>query len=54
MLVLENLVDVEEVDEELREEVKIECEKFGEVSNCLIHILAGNSGIRVFVEFKQL
>ena len=37
IIVLEDIVEPEEVDEDLREEVKMECEKFGTVLNCIIH-----------------
>ena len=53
VLVLENLVDPEMVDEFLRDEVKQECEKYGDILNCIVHQLTseGVQFVRVFVEF---
>ena len=41
VIVLENLVEPHEVDELLRDEVKRECETFGEVLNCILHTVSG-------------
>lgn len=52
VLVFENLVDIEEVDEDLREEVKIECDRYGEVQLCLIHTVPSESLVRIFAQYK--
>ena len=54
VLAFENLVEVEDIDEELREEVKFECEKYGEVLTCLIHTVPSESLVRIFVEYRFL
>jgi hypothetical protein len=38
VLVMEDLVDAGEIDEYLRDEVKKECEVYGIVTNCMIHL----------------
>ncbi len=45
---------IEEVDEELRDEVKFECEKLGEVVKCLVHTVPSEEMMRVFVEYQTL
>ncbi len=52
MLVFENLVSIEDVDEELRDEVKFECEKFGDVACCIVHTVPSESLVRVFCEYR--
>ncbi|TNV76387.1 hypothetical protein FGO68_gene13025 [Halteria grandinella] len=52
VLVLNNLVEPDQVDEFIRDEVKQECMKFGEVTACILHQIPGES-VRVFVEYKQ-
>jgi len=55
VIVLEDLINPDEVDELLRDEVKKECEIYGEVLNCIVHTVSSNDNqrIRVFVEFKN-
>jgi hypothetical protein len=52
VLILPDLVEPDELDEFLRDEVKQECVQFGEVLNCVVHQVAGES-VKVFVEFKE-
>ena len=56
MLVLEELVEANQIDEYLRDEVKKECEEFGEVTNCIVHLVqaANSQKVRVFVEFASI
>ena len=53
VLVFENLVALDEVDDELSDEVKCECDKFGEVESCLVHTVPSEELVRVFVVFGQ-
>ena len=53
-IVFENLVPIQEVDEMLRDEVKIECERYGAVSLCLVHTVPLEELVRVFAEYKEL
>ena len=39
---LKNMVTAEEVDDELEEETKEECSKYGEVNKCVIHVVRLN------------
>jgi hypothetical protein len=47
---------MEELDEGLEQEVKMECENYGSVSNCIVHVNLNKdrfNSIRVFVEFER-
>ncbi|CDW78893.1 dna-damage-repair toleration protein drt111 [Stylonychia lemnae] len=52
VLLFRDLVGIEEVDEDLREEVKFECEKYGEVLTCLVHSVPSEQLVKVFVEYR--
>lgn len=52
VILLTNMVGPEEVDSELKDEVREECSKFGDVSEVEVHVVKGT--VRIFVEFKSL
>jgi hypothetical protein len=51
VIVLEDLVNPQEVDDELRDEVKSECEKFGELKSYITHLKSNGQGMRIFIEY---
>ncbi|TPP61901.1 Poly U-binding-splicing factor half pint [Fasciola gigantica] len=51
VLLLENMLDAGDVDEEVEEEVREECARFGEVLRVIIHI--SGSDVRIFVQFDR-
>lgn len=58
VLLLMNMVSIEEVDRDLELETQRECEKFGPVKKCLIHVLKSTKRqekeeVRVFVQFMR-
>ncbi len=54
VIVMEELVNAGEIDEYLRDEVKKECEVYGSVINCIIHLEQSTQRVRVFVEFSSI
>ncbi|KAI9224820.1 hypothetical protein BC828DRAFT_401906 [Blastocladiella britannica] len=62
ILALDNVVDPEDVDSELRGEIVDECSKYGRVEDCVVHIekphpnhgtvAAAAGSVRIFVRFK--
>ena len=59
VVVLRNMVSVDEIDEDLKDEVASECGKFGTVVNVVIHKQTQGEGIdaeeivKIFVRFKS-
>lgn len=51
VLLLTNTVAPEEVDEDLKEEMREECQRFGEVSAVNVEIVKGD--VRIFIAFKE-
>jgi splicing factor 45 len=57
VILLTNMVAPGDVDEDLEEETKEECAKYGEVNKCVIFELPDRSpdeAVRIFLEFKTL
>jgi len=54
ILLLENLVPPGEVDEDLADEVKEECGRFGAVAEVKVHEVVKDRRVRAFVKFKDL
>eukprot|EP00347_Sterkiella_histriomuscorum_P018001 403347165 len=54
VLVFENLVNIQEVDDELRDEVKFECEKYGPLSMCIVHTVPSEELVRIFAQYTKL
>lgn len=59
VLLLQNMVGPGEVDDDLEEETKEECKKYGDVVKCLIFEIpnkrvADEEAVRIFVEFKHV
>ncbi|VDP38615.1 unnamed protein product [Schistosoma margrebowiei] len=52
VLLLENMVGVNEVDDELKEEVMEECGNYGSVLRVLIHIMTSQD-VRIFIQFDR-
>lgn len=58
VLLLTNMVSIDEIDHDLEIETQRECEKFGPVKRCLIHIVKAASkdvkeDVRVFIQFMR-
>lgn len=51
VLLLTNTVAPEEVDDDLKEEMKEECRRFGEIES--VHVEITNGDVRIFVGFKE-
>jgi len=57
VILLTNMVAPGDVDEDLEQETKEECAKYGEVNKCVIYELPDRSldeAVRIFLEFKTL
>lgn len=59
VLLLQNMVGPGEVDDDLEEETKEECKKYGDVVKCLIFEIPNKrvpdeEAVRIFVEFRQV
>jgi len=58
VVLLTNLVGAGEVDDTLQEETAEECERYGEVKNCLIYEVKGNvpddEAVRIFIKFGKI
>lgn len=59
VIMLQNMVGPGEVDENLEDETKEECEKYGKVIKCLIYEIPhkqvpDNKAVRIFVEFRDI
>ncbi|PHJ14849.1 rna recognition motif-containing protein, partial [Cystoisospora suis] len=52
VVLLTNMVTPAEVDDELKDEVRQECSKFGEINRVEVHPLSDD--VRIFVEFSSL
>lgn len=57
VVLLRNMVGPGDIDEDLEDETKEECSKYGEVNKCVIYEIPGQvpeEAVRIFLEFKTL
>lgn len=50
---LRNMVFAHEVDDELKNEIEAECEKYGRVHRVVIAVLPNSEDVKIFVQFQQ-
>ncbi|VDN05785.1 unnamed protein product [Thelazia callipaeda] len=53
VVVLKNMVTIEECDDELEDEIRDECNKFGKVEEVVIAQDPGNGSVKIFVRFDN-